>query len=68
MKKTPPNLADQLRRAIEASEQNVNQIALAAEVAPISLYRFMAGERDLYLETAGRVAAVLGLELKDVSN
>ena len=57
----PTALADRLRREIERSGQNLNQLAGACGVAQPVLYRFMTGERGLTLETVERLAAHFGL-------
>ena len=59
-------LADDLRRAIADSGLTPYAIAKQAEIRPEVVTRFVNGERDLYLETAGKIAAVLGLALRPV--
>jgi plasmid maintenance system antidote protein VapI len=62
---TPPKatIADVLRKAIEQSELSVYAIAKAADVPQPVLHRFYAGERDLTLATANKLAVYFGLEL-----
>jgi transcriptional regulator with XRE-family HTH domain len=54
-------LARQLREAITASGLTVYALSKASGVDTAVLYRFLAGEKDLTLDTASRVAAVLNL-------
>jgi len=61
--KQPKSLAEQLREAIDGSALTRYQICKRSGVDHAQISRFMAGERDLLLESAGKVAAVLGLKL-----
>lgn len=56
-------LADQLRDAIEASPLGDHALGKKAGVSPAAIWRFRKGERDITLETAGRLAEALGAEL-----
>ena len=56
-------LARQLQAALAATGQSLYAIAQASGVAGPVLQRFMNGERGITLETAGRLAAYLGLVL-----
>lgn len=56
-------LARQLQAAIAATDQSLHAIAHASGVAPPVLQRFVNGERGITLETAGKLAAYLGLSL-----
>jgi hypothetical protein len=56
-------LARQLQAAIEATGQSLYSIAQASGVAAPVLQRFVNGERGITLETAGKIAAYLGLGL-----
>lgn len=56
-------LAKQLLAAIGATKQSLHAIAKASDVAPPVLQRFVNGERGITLETAGKLAAYLGLSL-----
>jgi len=56
-------LARQLQAAIAATDQSLHAIAQASGVAPPVLQRFVNGERGITLETAGKLAAYLGLSL-----
>lgn len=62
-RKTPRGIDETLREAIGRSGKSHYQIAKDAGVAPAQLDRFVAGERDLRLATAARVATALGLTL-----
>lgn len=62
-KKRPPTLADQLRTFIQNSGVSLRGLAFAAQVDASCLTRFMAGERDLTVSSAGRLADVMGLQL-----
>jgi len=62
-------LAHQLQAAIAATGQSLYAIAQASGVAAPVLQRFVNGERGITLETAGKLAAYLGLALMpDPSN
>ena len=65
-RRTPPKatIAEVLRNAIEESGQSVYGIAKAADIPQPVLHRFYAGERDLTLATANKLAVYFGLELK----
>jgi len=56
-------LASQLQAAIAATGQSLYAIAQGSGVAPPVLQRFVNGERGITLETAGKLAAYLGLAL-----
>ena len=56
-------LARQLQAAIAATGQSLYSVAQASGVAPPVLQRFVNGERGITLETAGKLAAYLGLGL-----
>ena len=56
-------LADALRAAIDDSEFSRYQLAQMSGVTQGVLSRFMAGTRDLKLETASRLAVALGMHL-----
>jgi len=56
-------VAKQLKAAIKASGMTVYEIAKRAEIEPDSLYKFLKGDRDMYVGTLGAIAEVLGLEL-----
>ena len=56
-------LSDALRNAIRQSIQSADEIAVKANVSPLVVSRFLSGERDIHLETADRLADVLGVKL-----
>jgi ribosome-binding protein aMBF1 (putative translation factor) len=56
-------LSDALRNAIRQSAQSAEEIAEKAKVSSLVVSRFLSGERDNHLETAGRLAEVLGVKL-----
>lgn len=62
-KKRPPTLADQLRTFIQNSGVSLRGLAFTAQVDASCLTRFMAGERDLTVTSAGRLADIMGLQL-----
>ncbi len=59
----PNSLSEALRSAIRQSAQSADEIAEKAKVSPMIVSRFMSGERDIHLETADRLADVLGVKL-----
>ncbi len=58
-----PQLVAKLRAAIVDSGLTHYRIAKDAGVTADIVSRFVSGERQLKIETAGRIAEVLGLEL-----
>jgi plasmid maintenance system antidote protein VapI len=62
-KKTPRGIDETLREAIRHSGRTHYELAQAAGITPAQLDRFVAGERDLRLKTAARVATALRLTL-----
>jgi len=54
---------DQLRKAVEASDENQCRIARGANIARSQLSRLMRGERGLSIEGIERLAEYLGLEI-----
>jgi hypothetical protein len=56
-------LSRQLQAAIGATGQSLYAVAQASGVASPVLQRFVNGERGITLETAGKLAAYLGLAL-----
>jgi transcriptional regulator with XRE-family HTH domain len=59
----PPDLIEQLRRALAASGVSMNRLGKEAGVNQAQLSRFLRGERTLTLTTAARLCAYLGLRL-----
>ena len=57
------SLGEALRKAIRDSTQPAAEIAAKAHLSPLALSKFLAGERDIPLETADRLAEVLGIKL-----
>jgi transcriptional regulator with XRE-family HTH domain len=57
-------LAGALKRYIDRSGQSMPELAAATGLSRVTLWRFMAGKRDLTLGTAEPVARELGLELR----
>ena len=57
------SLGEALRKAIRDSPQPAVEIAAKAHLSPLALSKFLAGERDIHLETADRLAEVLGIKL-----
>lgn len=64
MGKSSRNLAEQLRAAIRQSGLSGNQVAYRAGVPQAVVSRFLRGERSITLNTAAKLAAALGLELR----
>jgi len=58
-----PDIIEQLRRAIEKSDESERAIALATGIDQPHLNRFVHGQRSLSLETAARLCQYLKLEL-----
>jgi len=56
-------LTQQLQAAIAATGQSLYSLSQASGVAAPVLQRFVNGERGITLETAGKLAAHLGLSL-----
>ncbi len=57
-------MTDQLKRAVADSGQTLYRVAKGSGVDYSALLRFVSGERGLTLESADKVAAYLGLELR----
>jgi len=57
-------LQDALRQAITRSGLSYYQLSKDSGVNAVIISRFVAGERDLRLQTASRLAKALKLELK----
>lgn len=58
-----PVLSHPLKEAIVQSAKSVKQLADEAGVSQAVLTQFLAGQRDLRLTTAEKLAGVLGLRL-----
>jgi len=57
------SLSDTLKKAIQQSGQTHYSLAQQAGIRPQMIDYFMRGERSLRLETADKLASVLGLKL-----
>lgn len=62
-KKEESGLVDQLKAAIRASGQNLQDLGQASGVGKDILSRFMRGERGLTLVTAEKLVRALGYDL-----
>ena len=56
-------LSQALRDALRTSDKSMYQIAQAAGVSQIVVSRFLAGQRDIRMATADKLAEALGLKL-----
>jgi predicted transcriptional regulator len=56
-------LADQLRAAVKGSGLTLNVVAKRADVPQPVLYRFMARDRSLHLDTADRICKLFSMRL-----
>ena len=65
-KKRRRKLSEQIRGAYAKSGLTRFKLAKDAGVAYAVVHRFISSERDITLETADKLAAVLGLELRPV--
>lgn len=61
--KTNPPLTKQLQAALKACNKTVYAIAKESGVSAPIIQRFLSGDRGITLETAGKLAAYLGLSL-----
>lgn len=61
------NIEAQLREAIKSSEMSRYKISQLSGISEASLSLFVNRKRTLTLESAAKVAEVLGLELKPIS-
>lgn len=59
------DLADQIRQAILDRGVTHYQLGQASQVDPGQIARFMTGERDITVTTAGRLCTALGLRLME---
>lgn len=57
------SFGEALRKAIRDSSQPAAEIAEKAHLSPLALSKFVAAEQDIHLETADRLAVVLGIKL-----
>jgi plasmid maintenance system antidote protein VapI len=56
-------MSERLQTAIESDGRTFYRLGKEAGVSPEVISRFVAGERDIRLATASKLADVLGLEL-----
>jgi len=56
------DLNDQLRRAIRKSGMSFNSIATATGITEWTLRRFVNSERDIYMDSALKIAAYFGMK------
>lgn len=56
-------ITDELRAALKADGRTLEEIARAAGTFPANLSRFATGKKTLVLETAEKLADVLGVKL-----
>ena len=57
-------LQDVIKAGIRRSGKTLYRLAQESGVSQPIIYRFISGERDIRLETADKLAAVLGLKLE----
>jgi DNA-binding phage protein len=57
------SLSELLKRAIRERAESVDQIAQEAGLSPELLARFLAGEHDIHMATADKLANTLGLKV-----
>jgi transcriptional regulator with XRE-family HTH domain len=62
-KKKPPDIADQLRRALAGCGMSLSALAKETGVHQAQLSRFLRKERSLQLTAAAKLCAHLGLYL-----
>ena len=60
---TRMSLTSELKRAIRASGQSVNEISRGARIAHPIVLRFMNGQRDITLRTADKLVRYLKIEI-----
>jgi len=66
MRRAEPNIEEQLRQAILTAGVSRYALSKASGVSQGVLSRFVHGERTVTMDTAARIAAALGLELRPV--
>lgn len=65
-KKTVPDLGGQLRAAFAESGLSRFELARRAGISYAIIHRFIGGDRSINLDTASKLAEVLGLEFQPV--
>jgi hypothetical protein len=63
-KPSPRTISGQLRQAVQESGLSAYRLAADSGLNVAAVLRFKSGERSLSLESADRLAAPLGLELR----
>ena len=63
-KRKAKTVTDQLKQAVTDSGETLYGVAKGSGAEYSALLRFMAGERGIRLDTADKLAAYLGLELR----
>jgi hypothetical protein len=58
-----PTMSGQIRRAIQASEFNLSELADRIGISPVELSGFMSGDQPLSSDVLDSLAALLGYEL-----
>ena len=58
-----PTISGQLRRAIQASDLSLHQVADRIDISPVELSGFMSGDQSLSSDVLDSLAALLGYEL-----
>lgn len=56
-------LSDLLKESLRESGRSIEDIARDANLSPQLLAQFLAGERDIRMATADRLAGILGLKV-----
>ena len=64
MSKKKTDFAKEFRLAFKQSEMSRFELSNRSGIAYSVIHRFIAGDRDLTLRTASKLADVLGLELR----
>ena len=59
------SLADQLKRIISDSGLSIYRIAKESGVSQSALQMFVSGQRDLRLETVGKLTAYFGIKFTE---
>lgn len=63
-----PKLKSDLWHAVFTFPHSLTLLSEQSGVPMATIFRFLRGERDIRIETAGRLCDVLGLQLKKVGN
>lgn len=62
---TPEGQPNKIRRALRLVNANLERLSEATGINPTQLGRYVSGA-DLRMSTAGRIAAVLGVDISDL--